>query len=947
MAKAKLALNEIRDRAFRFSKEWADAGRERAEAILFWKDFFDIFGISVRRVGIFERAVKKLNDKTGFIDLLWPGQLLVEHKSAGKDLQSAFLQATEYAAALEEHELPRIVIVSDFQHFQVYHLEDSTKDFCFALKDLSKYIAQFSWIAGYQAQSHVMAQQSPVDRKAAEKLGKLHDLLDESGFRGHPLEVLIVRLVFCLFAEDTGIFELGGFTEFIENATQEDGNDLGEKLGTLFGVLDDAEDNRQKNLDEAYQVFPHVNGRLFRETLRMPAFNRQMRKLLLAAAHLAWSDISPAIFGSLFQSIMDKDERREIGAHYTSETNILKVVSSLFLDELRSEYIKAKGNLRKLEALHQKLGTLRFLDPACGCGNFLVVAYRELRLLELDVLAAIHQLSPQVVAQMVEGYRRVTLDHFAGIEFEEYPAQIAQVAMWVVDHQMNLRLSNFVGKRVENIPLRDEANIHHGNALSVDWTSLVHLEGKVSQVYILGNPPFIGSKQLDRNQKADVARIFGQTRNAGILDYVACWYRKAVDTLEALGPEKVRCAFVSTNSITQGEQVSVLWGPLLERGIHIDFAHRTFHWSNEGRNNAAVHCVIIGFSKAGKGPFHLFDYPDIKGEPHRFEAKTINPYLIDFENILIQKRSRPLCDVPELKIGNQPIDDGNYIFTDAEKEAFLALPDNAKVRAEVEALMRPFIGSEEYLNGGRRWILHLKDVEPSTLKKFPEVLKRIASVRKFREASRRPQTVAVARTPTRFFVENFPTGSFLVVPEVSSERRAYVPMGFSNDQGHTLYSNLVKLAPDATLYHFGVLSSAMHMAWVRTVGGRLKSDFRYSSGIVYNTFPWPDSPNEKQHKAIEEAAQAVLDARAAHPGSSLADLYDPDAMPSDLAKAHGRLNKAVDAAYAPESGQKTWEGDLDRAKFLFQSYQALVSTQEATRARRATPTRRTSASLRA
>lgn len=928
MAKGnKLALNEIRDRAFRFAKEWASGGRERAEAILFWKDFFDIFGISVRRVGIFEKAVKKLNDKTGFIDLLWPGQLLVEHKSLGKNLDSAFLQATEYAAALEEHELPRIVIVSDFQIFKVYNLEDPTKDFGFTLKALPKYIGQFTWIAGYLAQSHVMAQQSPVDRKAAEKLGELHDLLDASGYQGHSLEVLIVRLVFCLFAEDTGIFELGAFTEFIENATQEDGSDLGEKLGTLFTVLDQAEDKRQKSLDEAYQAFPHVNGKLFQETLRMPAFNREMRKLLLNAAHEAWSEISPEIFGNLFQSIKDKNERRDGGEHYTSETNILKVVNSLFMDELRAEFEKAKGNLRKLEALHQKLGTLRFLDPACGCGNFLVVAYRELRLLELEVLQAIHQLNPQVIAQTVEGYRGVTLDHFAGIESEEYPAQIAQVAMWVVDHQMNLRLSSFVGLRVENIPLKDEASIHQDNALHLDWTTLIYAEGKVSMIYILGNPPFIGSKQLDIGQKADVVSIFGRTRNAGILDYVACWYRKAVDTLEAFGPAKVRCAFVSTNSITQGEQVSVLWGPLLERGIHIDFAHRTFHWSNEGRNNAAVHCVIIGFSKAGKGPFHLFDYPNIKGEPHRFEAKSINPYLIDFENILIQKRSRPLCDVPGLKIGNKPIDDGNYIFSDDEKDAFLCLPDNAKVRAEVEALMRPFLGSQEFLNGGPRWILKLQEVEPQVLKRMPEVLKRVEAVKRFREQSRDAGTRALAATPRRFHVENFPTGSFLVVPKVSSERRAYVPMGFSNDKGHTLFSDLVFIGRDATRFHFGVLSSAMHMAWVRTVGGRLKSDFRYSSGIVYNTFPWPDSAGEKQRKAIEDAAQAVLDARAAHPGSSLADLYDPNAMPPDLAKAHQKLDKAVDASYATEAGRKTWEGDLERAKFLFRLYRDLMASK--------------------
>lgn len=929
---ATLTLSEIRSRALAFAKEWKDGAYEKGESVLFWRDFLDIFGLNARRIGSFERAIKKLNDKTGYIDLLIPGKMLVEHKSKGKDLDSAFCQASEYTNALKEHEVPRLILVSDFQRFQVYDLEDSGNDFSFGLSDLPKYIGQFSWIAGYRRQKAAKAQ-NPVDIKAAEKMGRLHDLLEASGYKGHRLEVLLVRLLFCFFAEDTGIFDLGLFTEFIENQTAEDGSDLGQKLGSLFDVLDQPMAARQKNLDEAYAAFPYVNGKLFKESIRMPALTRGMRDMLLDAAHLDWSEISPAIFGSLFQSIMDKEERRNLGAHYTSEQNILKVVNSLFMDGLRTEFEKVRSNQKKLEGFHGKLGTLRFLDPACGCGNFLVVAYRELRQLELEVIQALHQHEPRLVTLLLQGHVKVSLDHFSGIEIEEYPAQIAQVAMWLVDHQMNQHLSTFVGESIANIPLNEEATIQQGNALHMDWADIVEW-GENSQLLILGNPPFIGSKQLSPEQKADIAAIFGKTKNAGILDYVTCWYRKAVDTIEAIGPEKVRCAFVSTNSITQGEQVSALWGPLLKRGVHIDFAHRTFHWKNEGKRNAAVHCVIIGFSKQGKGTRELFDYPDIKGEPHRVVAQNINPYLIDFEDILILNRSKPLCKAPELKIGNQPIDGGNYIFTEKEKRDFLALEDNQKedFQAQVEALFHPFIGSVEFINGLQRWVLLVKDLEPADLKKLPEVMKRVAAVREFRRKSKRPQTKAVANTSTLFFVENIPTGEFLVVPEVSSERRPFLPMGFINDKGYTLCSNLVKLAPDATRYDFGILSSTMHMAWMRTVCGRMKSDYRYSTGIVYNNFPWPSNASPKQKKAIEEAAEAVLAARATHPTSTLADLYDPDSMPADLAKAHAKLDKAVDAAYEADGGQKTWSGDLDRAKFLFLRYKELaLATQTAKR----------------
>jgi hypothetical protein len=926
---ATLSLNEIRSKARAFSKDFKDASKEAQDAKLFWYDFFGVFGVPLRRVkATFEQKVKKLNDKTGYIDLLWPGKILVEHKTKGEDLDSAYKQATDYAAALEDHELPRLILVSDFARIRVYDLEDDAGDFEFPLADLYKYVPYFSWMAGYKAQK-APKPQAPVDIKAIGKIGDIHDQLEKLGYKGHPLEMLLVRLVFCLFAESTGIFEPGLFAEYVENQTAKDGSDLGAKLSVLFDTLDIEESKRQPNLDDELKAFPYVNGRLFAESIRMPVFTKEMRRMVMDASTLNWSEISPAIFGNLFQSIKDKEARRGGGEHYTSEENILKVVNSLFMDRLREEFKRVRGQKTKLEAFQAKLGTYRFLDPACGCGNFLVVAYREMRQLELEVLMALHEHEPRLVTLLLQGHLQVGIEHFFGIEIEEFPAQIAQVAMWLVEHQANRQLGAFVGDMIANIPLTSAATIVHDNAVRTDWTTLITGPGKGGQVFILGNPPFIGSKMMKKGTKkgdamrADMSSTFKGTKNLGSLDYVACWYRKAADYMDAVGPEHVRCAFVSTNSITQGDQVSVLWGPLLTRGFHIDFAHRTFRWNNEGKHKAAVHCVIVGFSKQATGDRHLYDYPDIAGASHRLVATNINPYLIDFEDVLITKRQKPLCDVPLLKTGNKLIDDGNYIFTDEGKAAFL------EVEPQAEPYFRPFLGSEEYINGQSRWILLLQIVEPQNLALMPESKKRIKAVTAFREKSTDSSTRKLAKIPTRFHVENMPEGEFLVVPKVSSERRPYLPMGFMNDAGHTLCSDLLQIGEGMTRYHYGILSSAMHMAWMRTVCGRLKSDYRYSIGIVYNCFPWPMNATPKQVKAIEDAAEAVLAARAVHPAATLADLYNPDTTPSDLAKAHIRLDKAVDAAYESDGGQKSWSGDLERVKFLFLQYKTLVPMKPA------------------
>lgn len=889
-----LSWNEIKSRALAFSKDFAHTENEDADAKTFWDRFFDIFGVSRSRIASFEKRVKKLDGKDGYIDLLWKGKLLIEHKSRGKDLNRAYQQALDYFPGLKEEELPRLVVVSDFARFRIYDLEANTQ-VEFTLKDLHKNVKLFGFIAGYQ--THTYQEQDPVNVKAAERLGRLHDQMKAVGYDGHPLEVYLVRLLFCLFSEDTGIFSLYQFQDYIEQRTNPDGTDLGDRLTTLFHVLNTPSTKRLKNLDEQLAAFPYVNGKLFAEPLPPASFDSAMRKALLDCCALDWSRISPAIFGSLFQSIMDKDARRNLGAHYTSEANILKLLGPLFLDELKADFTKVKSNRNKLFEFHKKLRRLTFFDPACGCGNFLIIAYRELRLLELEVLRASHKTGQMELD--VQTLIAVNVDQFYGIEIEEFPAQIAQVALWLMDHQMNLLVSEEFGMYFARIPLQASANIVHGNALQIDWESVVVKE---RLTYILGNPPFVGAKFLDDAQRTDVNAVFGDIKNAGLLDLVAAWYVKAARMAKGT---LIRCAFVSTNSICQGEQVGALWGHMLDQGVQIHFAHRTFAWSNEAKGKAAVHCVIVGFGYGPVGQKVLFDYESLKGEALARMVQNINPYLVDASNVVLQNRSKPLCTVPEIGIGNKPIDDGNYLFSPEEKDAFVAAePQSAPY-------FKRWLGADEFLNGYHRYCLWLGQCPPQVLRSMPMAMQRVEAVRKSRLASKSAPTRKLADTPTRFHVENMPAGNYLIIPEVSSERRLYIPIGFETPD--TLCSNLVKIVPDATLYHFGVLSSLMHNAWMRTVSGRLKSDYRYSAGIVYNNFPWPDKPSAKHVAAIEVAAQGVLSARLQFPDASLASLYDPLSMPSNLFKAHQALDKAVDAAY----GKKGFASEAERVAFLF------------------------------
>jgi hypothetical protein len=892
-----LSWNEIKDRAVKFSKEWKDTTNEEADAKPFLDAFFDVFGITRKKIGTFEHRVKKLSDADGYIDLLWKGTILVEMKSRGKNLDKAFQQAIDYTHGLKQNELPKYVLVCDFHFFRLYDTEEQTT-LEFTIDELIHNVQSFGYLLGYQKKTY--KEQDPANIKAAELMGKLHDRLEEIGYEGHPLEVYLVRILFCLFAEDTTIFEKQQFQDYIEHRTAEDGSDLASKIQELFQVLNTAKDKRFKNLDEQLNDFPYVNGKLFEEILPMASFDSKMRQALLDCCYIDWSKISPAIFGSMFQSVMNPKERRNLGAHYTSESNILKLIKPLFLDELWAEFESIKGNKNKLPEFHKKISQLKFLDPACGCGNFLVITYRELRLLELEILRALYK-SGQGVLDVRE-IMLLDVDMMYGIEYEEFPARIAEVAMWLIDHQMNMLISNEFGQYFARLPLKKSAKIVHGNALRVDWEEVV---SKKELTHIIGNPPFIGSRIMNKQQKEDLTNVFSNSKNVGELDYVTGWYLNAAKYIQ---DTKIKVAFVSTNSIVQGLQTAILWGHMMNKyGIKIHFAHRTFKWSNEAKGNAAVYCVIVGFAKYDSNNKRIFEYEDIKGEAHEIKAKNINPYLIDGKDIYVEKRTSPICNVPNMNFGNMPADGGEFLFTTDEKNIFIEKEPNSK------KYFRKILGSQELINNIKRWCLWLEDIEPNELKNLKLVLERVQNVKRIREISSRPQLASI---PHLFAQITQPKGlDFIIIPSVSSEKRKYIPIGFENS--NVVASNLCLIIPNGNLYHFGVLMSTMHMAWVKTTCGRLKSDFRYSKDIVYNNYPWPENPSEKHIKTIEEKAQKVLDVRASFPTSSLADLYNPLTMPPALVKAHNELDKAVDAAYSKQA----FTSEAKRMEFLFELYE--------------------------
>ena len=842
----------------------------------------------------YEEHVAKLDNRFGFIDLFWPGVLIVEQKSAGRDLKAAYGQAGEYFDALPEHQRPRYILVSDFRTFELHDLSERAT-VSFPLADLPSQVETFGFVVGVQRRT--FRDQDPANIEAAELVGRLHDALDDAGYRGHDLERFLVRVVFCLFADDTGVFEPRDILfDFLESRTRKDGTDMGPILAQLFQVLNTPESDRTATLDEELARFPYVNGDLFDGPLRIPAFDASMRDKLLDACRFDWSNISPAIFGALFQSVMDPAERRAQGAHYTTEKNILKVIEPLFLDDLRAEFARLKlrkDNRRRadLRRFQEKLGRMTFFDPACGCGNFLIIAYRELRELEIEVLKEIHP--ERQLDALAETLSVVDVDQFYGIELGEFPARIAETALWMMDHIMNNRLSLEFGQTYTRIPLTSSPHIVNGDALEMDWAGLLPPE---ECSFVFGNPPFGGAKYQSPEQRQQVRRVARLGKRSGTLDYVTAWFIKAGEYVRT---GRARIGFVATNSITQGEQVAQLWPILFQRcRLEISFAHRTFAWGSDARGVAHVHVVIVGLDRRedARRKKRLFSYPDIKGEPEESVHAVLSPYLFDAggladPHLTVRKERRPINGMRRLIIGSKPIDGGNYIFgSEQQRSEFVATEPNA------EPYVRPFVGSREYLQGRKRWILALHDAPPNVLAGLPGVRQRIAAVRSYREDSGSPPTRKLAGTPTLYHVNVIPESPFLVIPEVSSERRDYVPIGWLEPP--VIPSNLVRVLENATLSDFALLTSAMHMAWLRQLGGRLKSDYRYSIGIVYNTFPLPPGFLSGDHgPVLEPLAQAVLDARAAWPGATLAHLYDPDLMPPNLRIAHQRLDRAVDRLY--------------------------------------------------
>lgn len=910
----RLSWQEIRIRAAAFAREWDGEGYEKGQTQLFYRDFFDVFGMPVRRLAALEEPVKRLGQSRGYVDLFWNGVLLVEQKSVGRSLRKSKAQALEYFPYLKDAELPRYLLRSDFQTFELHDFDEGSET-AFELAELPDFVEHFGFVLGVQKRS--FRDQDPVNIEASELVGELYDLLSEANLEGDELERYLLRLVFCLFADDTGIFApRDAFVDLIEHRTRGDGTDLGRCIAEVFQVLNTPDDRRSKALDPDLAGFPYIDGELIKERLLVQSFDSAMRERLLEACRFDWSRISPAVFGALFQSLMDPAQRRAQGAHYTTEKNILKVIEPLFLDDLRTEFSRLKtrkDNRRRadLEAFHRRLGAIRCFDPACGCGNFLVIAYRELRLLEIDVIRELRAYQAAKGQQVMDApaLSLIDADQFCGIELGEIPARIAETALWMMDHLMNNRLSLEFGQGYVRLPLRVSSRIAQADALEIDWADVLPPD---HCSYVLGNPPFGGAKLQSELQREQVRRIAELGSTGGTLDYVAAWFLRAGEYARRGG---ARIGFVATSSITQGEQAGQLWPRLLCRyGLEIAFAHRTFAWGSDVRGKANVHVVIIGLepATADRNDRRLFWYSNLQGEPVESRCASLSPYLVDGSSLpdprmVVRETSQQLSGLPPMITGSQPIDDGNFIF-DAERRAdFLAKEPRA------ERFLRPYIGSREHLYGSDRWILALQGATPTAIQSMPEAVSRLRAVQEYRQQSKRASTLAIAGNPAKYNVEVLPSAPFLVVPQVTSERRQYVPIGWAHPP--SIPSSLVCVIENATVPLFGLLTSAMHMSWLTHVGGRLGSSYRYSIGLVYNTFPAPPCGVEGLED-LGSPAQAVLDARAEHGDATLVALYDPDSMPTELRSAHRDLDRAVDRLYR----MKPFGSDLERFGHLLALY---------------------------
>ena len=896
--------------AKKFSQDWQGKGYEKGESQKFWLDLLcNVFGVQdFANFVHFENQIKDtFQDKTitNFIDVYIPAtKVMVEQKSSGKDLRKAirqsdgtlltpFQQAKKYIAGLPLSQHPRWVVTCNFEEFLVYDMEQPDGEpESILLENLEREYYRLSFLTE-QGSIH-LKRELEISKKAGDIIGEIYDaILRQYKDADNPspqtlksLNMLCVRIVFCLYAEDAGIF--GHKSMFGDYLKQQEAKNLRRALLDLFQILDQREQERDEYLEESLLAFPYVNGGLFTEADRtIPQLTEEIKELLVrhASSEFDWSEISPTIFGAIFESTLNPETRRTGGMHYTSIENIHKVIDPLFMDELWKEFTaikemkQEKARETRLIAFQRKLGSLQFLDPACGSGNFLTEAYLSLRRLENECLKL--RFNNNAVLDVFEDTVFVKIHQFYGIEINDFAAVVAKTALWIAESQMMAETASILQRNLEFLPLKSYANIVEGNALQMDWESVVPTD---QLSYIMGNPPFVGARLMSKEQKEDVLSVWGAIKNIGNLDYVSCWYKK---TSDAMKNTTIKAALVSTNSITQGEQVAIMWKPLMEMGVKIDFAYRTFRWDSESNAKAHVHCVIVGFSchRDSEVPRNSTGKRIFNPDGTVVLAQNINGYLLDNPDIFIESRSKPLCAVPEIGIGNKPIDGGNYLFTEDEMKAF--------VRKEPlsEKYFKKWLGADEFINGYYRYCLWLGDCSPAELLKMPECLKRVQAVRELRLASKSEGTRKLAEKPTRFHVENMPKGNYIVVPKVSSEKRTYIPVGFLSSQ--IFASDLVFLIPDATLYHFGVLTSSVHMAWMRAVCGRLESRYRYSKDIVYNNFPWPQL-TEGQRARVAQTAQAILDARAQYPDCSPAQLYgDNSFLFPDLVKAHQANDKAI------------------------------------------------------
>lgn len=926
--------------ARKFAEDWKGKGREKADDQTFWNSFLmEVLGVERVFHEIEYQKPVKAGRSTKWIDAyIASSKVLIEQKSLGIDLTkpgrqsddenlTPYEQAVRYASYLPPAEYPDFIITSNFESFLIYDRRNDPgglSPVSVRLEELPDQLSVFDFIT--DPINAIIERQVKISKEAAGIIGRIYALVREQYVdpdrSGADLAALMVRILFCLYAEDAGLFEKNLFYNYLKDVPAGEGR-FREALLTLFKVLDTPKEQRDPYLGATLAQFPYVNGGLFAGEIEIPIFTDEIKREILddSSHRFDWAGISPVIFGSIFESILSGEQRRAGGMHYTSVQNIRKVIDPLFLDGIVAKLREAGEDKARLRALQDEIASLSFLDPACGSGNFLTQTYIELRGVENEILRRLVS-GGQLSLELEDLRVKVNVGQFFGIEINDFAVNVANAALWIADHQSNIETSGILSRRIVNLPLVDYHHIVCGNALRMDWGALRAAEGGRPYDFIMGNPPFLGSKYQTDEQRREIESVcFGvdgkPIKGVGTLDYVCGWYYKAAQLMQGTD---CRAAFVSTNSICQGESVSTLWGALLTGyACHIDFGYRTFKWESEAKGMAAVHCVIVGFSVAANdAPRVIFgndnttsSFSGLSRESKELPA-NINGYLIFAPNIFVGSRAKPLCGMPPIGIGNKPIDGGNYLFTREGKDAFL------KTEPRAEKWFRPWIGSDEFINGYTRFCLWLGDCPPNELRTMPEAMRRVEAVRAFRLASKSAPTRKLAETPTRFHVENMPKENYIVIPKVSSERRKYIPIGMLTPE--TFASDLVFLIPGATLYHFGILTSNVHNAWMRAVAGRLKSDYRYSKDIVYNNFPWPEA-NEAQQAEIAALAQGVLDARLLFPNSSLADLYDPLTMPPELTRAHQALDKAVMKLYG---GWGKWQSEADCVADLMTRYQALV-----------------------